>query len=208
MAADTTVSLHPRATGQQLEPETWPARETCLLICDVWDKHWCPAASARVDELAPAVDRTAKAARAAGMLVIHGPSNCMPFYAGTRARENARNAPAATPPVELVTTQRFGTAWVWPDADSEPPLPIDDSDGGCDCDAGDTPVDACVWTQQHPAIEICDGDAVSECGGEVYNLLRSRGVKTVLICGVHLNMCVLGRGFAIGHAKGLHAGIG
>ena len=121
----------------------------------------------------------------------------MPFYAGTRARENARNAPATSPPVELVTTQRFGTAWVWPDADSEPPLPIDDSDGGCDCDAGDTPVDACVWTRQHPAIEICDGDAVSESGGEVYNLLRSRGVKTVLICGVHLNMCVLGRGFAI-----------
>ena len=32
---------------------------------------------------------------------------------------------------------------------------------------------------------------------EAYNLFRQRGIENVLVCGVHLNMCVLGRPFAI-----------
>jgi len=31
----------------------------------------------------------------------------------------------------------------------------------------------------------------------VWNLLQERGIDHVILCGVHLNMCVLGRPFAI-----------
>lgn len=121
----------------------------------------------------------------------------MPFYEGSAARRAATSAPPAPPPVPLVTTERYGTTWYWPSND-EPALPIDDSDGGCDCDPGSTPVDACVWTRQHAAIEIDDAqDVVTESGHELYNVLMQRGISKVLICGVHLNMCVLGRGFGI-----------
>jgi hypothetical protein len=41
------------------------------------------------------------------------------------------------------------------------------------------------------------GDAITDSGQETYNLLAERGIKNVMLCGVHLNMCVLGRPFAI-----------
>ena len=40
-------------------------------------------------------------------------------------------------------------------------------------------------------------DAVSDKGDEVYSLLRQRGIEHVLLCGVHTNMCILNRKFAI-----------
>lgn len=44
---------------------------------------------------------------------------------------------------------------------------------------------------------VKDPDAISDDGQEVYNLLEQRGIDQVIIAGVHLNMCVLGRSFAI-----------
>ena len=42
-----------------------------------------------------------------------------------------------------------------------------------------------------------DGDALTDDGQETWNLLTARGIDNVILCGVHLNMCVLGRPFAI-----------
>ena len=74
-------------------------------------------------------------------------------------------------------------------------MPIDDSDMGCDCPQKceiRTP-----WTRQNALIDVEAPDAISDDGQEVYNLLRQRGIDNLLIVGVHLNMCVLGRSFAI-----------
>jgi nicotinamidase-related amidase len=187
------LRLSPR--GADSPSEDWAASETALLICDVWDQHWCPTASARVAELAPAVDAAARTARSAGVLIVHAPANCMAAYADTPQRRAAAEAPAATPPRPLVTTERFGTTWCWPDPE-EGPLPIDDTDGGCDCQTTAV-VDSQVWSREHPAIELHGADAVTESGVELYNLLVHRAVTRVLVCGVHLNMCVLGRGYGI-----------
>ena len=46
-------------------------------------------------------------------------------------------------------------------------------------------------------IEIFDQDAITDNGQETFNLLAERGIDNVIIMGVHLNMCVLGRPFAI-----------
>ena len=76
-----------------------------------------------------------------------------------------------------------------------PPLPIDDSDGGCD--DGPTPFRK-AWTRQHAAIRIDpEKDYVTDSGKEVYSVLADRGIKTVFVMGVHTNMCVLNRTFAI-----------
>ncbi len=53
------------------------------------------------------------------------------------------------------------------------------------------------WTREHPAVNVAPGDAVSDNGQEIYNLFRQRGITHILYCGVHLNMCVLGRSFGI-----------
>ena len=125
---------------------------------------------------------------------MHSPANCMDYYAHMPQRRAAIEAPAAHKS-QVLTTTRFGTAWRWPDV-SEGPLPIDDDDGGCDCDT-DYAVDTQVWTQQSPAIEIHASDVLTDSADEALNVLSQRRVRCVLICGVHLNMCVLGRGYGI-----------
>jgi len=86
--------------------------------------------------------------------------------------------------------------WSWPYKTREPDLPIDDSDMGCDCSTKCTIREA--WTRQNAAIGIDPtADAVTDDGQETVNLLAERGIRNVVLLGVHLNMCVLGRPFAI-----------
>ena len=158
-----------------------PASQLALLLCDVWDAHWSRGASERVDALVPCLDDVVRAARAAGVQIIHAPSDVVDFYAGTPARQRALDLPRVQPPPPL--------------PHDDPPLPIDDSDGGSD--TGETPWHK-AWTRQHPGIEIDpDRDVLTDDGIEVYSLLQHRGIARLLIAGVHTNMCVLRRSFAI-----------
>ena len=158
-----------------------PATRAALLLCDVWDAHWSRGASERVDALVPRLDDVVRAARAMGVQIIHAPSDVVDFYAETPARRRALDVPRVEPPPPL------------PHVD--PPLPIDDSDGGSD--TGETPWHK-AWSRQHPGIEIDHRvDVISDDGVEVYSLLQQRQVARLLIAGVHTNMCVLRRSFAI-----------
>ena len=173
----------------------WDAKKTTIIVCDMWDHHWCKSAEARVGELAGPMNEMLIAARAKGVLIIHAPSTCTHFYKDTPQRKRAKGAPFAKTPGPLVATERWGTAWNWPDSKREGVLPIDDSDMGCDCEV------KCEikppWTRQNAAIEIAEADAITDDGQETWNLLAERKIDNVILCGVHLNMCVLGRPFAI-----------
>jgi type 1 glutamine amidotransferase/nicotinamidase-related amidase len=151
--------------------------------------------------MAPRLNEFAKVARARGALIIHCPSDVTKFYADTPQRQLAQAAPVVEPKVPL---QR----WCRLDPAKEPPLPIDDSDGGCDCATTWKKGDPYPWTRQHPAIEIAAGDAITD-NAEAYYLMRQRGIENVLVAGVHLNMCVLGRPFAIRQlvAQGLNVAL-
>src|ERR1019366_6674878 len=91
------------------------------------DQHWCKGATARVAEMAPRMNQLVSALRARGVLIIHCPSETMKFYEGTPGRKLAQSAPPASPQTPL-------KGWGSLDPKREPPLPIDDSDGGCDDD--------------------------------------------------------------------------
>lgn len=181
--------------GPRTQSVQWDPAETAIVVCDMWDRHWCRSAERRVGELVPAVNRFLDAGRARGVLVIHAPSSVVDFYEQTPARSLAKSAPFAPTPSPLSTSPRWGTAWCWTDGKHEGVLPIDDSDMGCDC-AEKCPIEP-PWTRQHPDLRIADGEPLTDNGQETWNLLESRGIKHVLICGVHLNMCVLGRPFGI-----------
>ena len=183
------------------KPTNWNAAKTALIICDMWDTHTCPNSAARVGELAPRVDAFAKALRAKGALIVHCPSDVTKFYDETSARKLAQSAPVVEPKVPL-------KRWCFLDPEKEAPLPIDDKDGGCDCPTTWKKGDPYPWKRQHAAIEIADGDALTD-NAEAYYLMRQRGIENVLVCGVHLNMCVLGRPFAIRQltAQGLNVAL-
>lgn len=158
----------------------FPVNETLILLCDVWDKHWCKGATERVNIMVPKMNEVIKVARSNGVKIIHAPSDTMDFYANTSQRKRMIEAPysESPPPLDI----------------SSPPLPIDDSDGGCDTE-GD--ISHKAWSKQHPGIEIMEDDGISDKGQEVYNFMRRHGIKNMIIMGVHTNMCVLGRSFAI-----------
>jgi nicotinamidase-related amidase len=147
----------------------------------MWDDHWCKAAAGRCAALAKKMEPVLKAARARGVTIIHAPSDCMEYYKDTPQRKRMQRLAKLTPPK--------------PREVYEPPLPIDDSDGGCDDAKPDKEHRA--WSRENSALTIATNDFISDDGREVYSLLRKRGIKTLLICGVHTNMCVLGRSFAI-----------
>jgi type 1 glutamine amidotransferase/nicotinamidase-related amidase len=157
-----------------------PVAETAILICDMWDRHWCKGATARVDALAKKMAGVIDAAHAAGLLVIHAPSETLYYYDGWPQRRRAQTAPRIPLPE--------------PVDHADPPLPIDDSDGGCDTE-GD--VQYAAWRHQHGTIPIGPFDIISDSGPEIYRYMQQEGISTLIIMGVHTNMCVLGRSFGI-----------
>lgn len=168
----------------------WPAAKTAIIVCDMWNAHWCQGATRRVGELAPAMNATLKAARAKGVFIIHAPSSCMDAYKNHPARKLAQAAPRATNPPKSI-----GSWCTKIPAEEKGVYPIDQSDGGCD-DGPQCPQGS-PWKSQIAALEIKDEDAISDSGAEIWNLLEARGITGVMLMGVHTNMCVLGRPFGL-----------
>ena len=135
----------------------------------MWDKHWCKGATTRVEGLARRMEPVLEQARAKSILIIHAPSETMSYYANTPGRLLAERAVKVDSPAAIVPM------------DKEPPLPMDDSDGGCDT-PGDKEYRA--WQRETPLLEIEPGDVISDNGHEIYNVLRQHGIDTVLMMGV------------------------
>lgn len=168
----------------------WDPAKTAIIVVDMWDDHHCRSAAQRVNEMAPHMNAVLKAAREKGVRIIHSPSDCMDEYKGTPARERAEKAPK--------TSASAPFQWNHFNPKREGALADRLEQGGCSCD---TP-EPCspgkrVWKKEHPGLEILPGDAVSDKGQEVYNLLQADGIEHIIIMGVHTNRCVLGRPFGI-----------
>jgi nicotinamidase-related amidase len=200
---DAMFKLHQRSqiktnTGEYKTVEknvTWDPKRTAVIVIDMWDDHWCKSAAARVTELAPEMNKLINVARERGAFIIHAPSTCTKFYEGTVQRQRGLDAKFSAPPHPFTEKDRWGTKWNYPDPQREGDLPIDDSDMGCDC-----PVKCEIrdpWRRQISLIDIAADDAITDNGQETWNLLAERKIDNVIIMGVHLNMCVLGRPFAI-----------
>jgi nicotinamidase-related amidase len=166
----------------------WKVSETAIVICDMWDDHWCVSASQRVKVMAPRMNDVISVARGHGVQIIHAPSDTMNYYKDMPFRRRMQQAATAEPPGPIQPWRKL-------DPKREPPLPIDDAAGGCDDPNPLAPHQA--WTRQHPAIDIVGADGITDSGVEVFNYCRQEGIKNIVVMGVHTNMCVLGRSFGI-----------
>ncbi|MHC4112971.1 MAG: isochorismatase family protein [Planctomycetota bacterium] len=171
--------------------QEWEASETAIIICDMWNEHWCRGATRRVGELAPNMNEVVCNARDKGVLIIHAPSGTIGHYKDHTARKRAQKAPkAANVPKDI-------SNWCTLKSELEKRFkyPIDQSDGGCDCEPRCK--QGSPWRKQIESIDIRNGDAISDSGVEIWNLLEQRGIDNVILMGVHTNMCVLGRPFGL-----------
>lgn len=162
-----------------LEPD-----RTAIIVCDMWDQHWCPSASQRVSEMVPKMKAVMEQARNLGVHIIHAPSDTMEFYAGHPARLRVLDV-SPTHPTEVAEVPNL-------------PLPIDDSDGGADQRVDPSRVNLKVWSHQHEGLLIDPlRDVISDDGLEIHAYLTHQAISHVLIMGVHTNMCILNRSFGI-----------
>lgn len=184
--------------------EKWTPAETAIIVCDVWDYHHSPNAVTRLQQLLPRLDAVLKFARKQGVTIIHAPSDCMEAYQSHPARSRAIAVSEANDqPTDI-------DSWCSAiPAEEKAAYPIDQSDGGEDDDRavhaewakkltalGRNP--NMPWQQQNSGITIdSQRDFISDQGGEVWNILAQRGIKNVVLTGVHTNMCVLGRPFGL-----------
>ena len=191
MMSNFTFTLQHQRLGS--DANGWSQWETChetravaaarvaIIICDMWDKHWSRGAAERVDIMAPRMNQVLHVARVRGAHILHAPSETMPFYAASPARQRMLELPVVPLPT--------------PKEHPAPPLPIDASDHGSDTGESST---FKAWSRQHAALEIDESrDGISDNGEEIYRYLQQQQIQQVLIMGVHTNMCVLNRSFAI-----------
>ena len=152
---------------------------SAIILCDMWNSHWCKGAVDRVNQMVGRFNPFLKSARSAGMLIVHAPSDTMEFYKDAPQRQKALSTPKVATPQPLAL--------------SDPALPVDSSDGGCD-----TPDKFYkAWSRQHRAITIEPQDIITDKGDEVYTQLKLRNIQHLFVAGVHTNMCILNRTFAI-----------
>ncbi|ULQ51061.1 isochorismatase family protein [Flavihumibacter fluvii] len=167
--------------------QQWKPGETAIIICDMWNQHWCKGATERVTEMAPAINNVITIARNKGALIVHAPSDCMDFYKDHPGRKLAKKY-ASKKAARLISEEKLdtekGSAW-----------PIDQSDEGCDDDVECKQFNP--WKRQIDLIEIADNDAISDSGAEMAGLFAKKGIKNVILMGVHTNMCVIGRSFGL-----------
>lgn len=209
MAEDLQVQLRSLRRGadkpeRPVQTESWKLQETAVIVCDVWDLHHCLNAVRRLEEFAPRLDAVLKTAREKGATIIHSPSDCMPAYVDHPARRRAQAVPVAA------KLPRDIKSWCSKiPAEESAVYPIDQSDGGED----DDPTEHAAWAEKLKAqgrnpgmpwkkqsdLITIDGerDFISDKGDEVWNILQARGIKHVILTGVHTNMCVLGRPFGL-----------
>ncbi len=194
--AGAALVLHARSRARNESPGPraeqhllrWSPSATAIVVCDMWDQHWCRGAKSRVAEMAPRMNAVLMGARASGVTIVHAPSETMAFYQGSPQRRRTLEVDRVEPVTGL-------EKWRGRDETAEPPLPIDDSDGGCDCEPRCE--SGAPWTRQTPLLTIAEEDFVSDRGEEVLNVFIARGIHHVIVMGVHVNMCVLGCPFAI-----------
>lgn len=166
----------------------WDVLKTAIIVCDMWDDHFCKSAAQRVGVMVPRMNAVLTAARDHGVAIIHAPSGTVDMYAGAPQRLRMQQAAKSTPPFPV-------GKWCDLDPQREPPMPVDVSK--CSCD--DAVVGPAVrrFSKQHPGLDITGYDGISDSGEEIYNFLAEQGITNVVLMGVHTNMCVLGRPFGI-----------
>ena len=159
-------------------------KHSAVILCDVWDRHWNTGSQKRLAGMLPRIQELINALREKGAFILHAPSDTMAFYRDDPARLRMMSAPSLEPHIVRNVEEK--------------PFPLDASDGGNDANMALECVDMPVWSRQHPAIEINqETDGISDSGAEVYSYFKAHGIINVFLVGVHTNMCVMNRSFAI-----------
>ena len=183
--AEIALSLQTRGPDGRIavERKAIDPHKVGIVVVDMWNYHWCKTAAMRVGSLVPRMNRVLDAARQMGMTVMLCPSDVVDNYVGWPQREKIFAMPRfEVPPLLKV----------------ECPKPQDP--GGCACGR-----ERCVvnygWDGMHPDLKIDANDLMPDTLEDVYSLCRQRGLTHLIYCGVHTQVCLLGKPMGLRNLK-------
>ena len=172
------------------ETQKWNSTETAVIICDMWDKHWCKGATGRVVEMAPFMNEVISLLRNSGVMIVHAPSDCMDSYSDHPGRKRALDAKSDK--LEKYLQENRGILPAERSAD----WPLEVVNDGCWC-ADEICTVGRPWIKQTDQIIIKEEDIISDSGVEIAGIFKNSGIKNVILMGVHTNMCVMNRSFGL-----------
>jgi nicotinamidase-related amidase len=198
----------------QYDAQNWKSEETAIIVCDMWNWHGWLGGCKRIIELAPAIDQLLKTARDKGITIIHAPSGTMKFYADHPARHRAATygeGKENTVPGIAERMMPNPDHWNKTPAELLEPFPVPAHDGDPrKMSPDDDPVREDGFhtypgytgererTRQIILIHIDEEkDYISEYGVEIVSILDKKGIKNVILTGVHTDACILGRPFGL-----------
>jgi nicotinamidase-related amidase len=206
-AGNWTVNLRDRNKKGEVKniAEKWNPKETAIIVCDMWAFHPCVHATARLEDLAKEMNTVFDNARKKGILIVFAPSShdIDKHYSHLPARKtSAKYRHGFGNPrhwdfwVHGRGGEREHSHLAFPgEKDAQWPLP--GGDPNCFESRGKTPD-----FRQTPILVIKDNDILTDdfvemIGNKEYKecLFKERGIKNVILMGVHTDMCVIGRPF-------------
>ncbi|MCP4120305.1 MAG: isochorismatase family protein [Bacteroidetes bacterium] len=164
-------------------------QQTVLFVMDVWDRHWCKDVNEKAALQVPQINALVKNMRSRGVRIIHMPSDCMSFYDDIAQRRSMAELDTGG----VSRWIYYGRRHNWLTSGRFPVFV--GAENGCPCTphCHNTP----TWSRQHPGIEISEQDLISDNPKEVYTWLKQNGIKNILYCGFHANICILSRPMGI-----------
>ncbi|MDR0521119.1 MAG: isochorismatase family protein [Planctomycetaceae bacterium] len=172
----------------QTPPQTLPEPgKTAVIVIDMWNFHWCMTAAQRVAAMVPRMNAVFNEARKKGMLIIWNPSDVVTAYAGTPQYETAA-AMHVLHPVKM-------GEWKRPQINVRFSAKV----GPCLCGPGINCGGNWGWDAMNPDLKVDENDLFSASTGEIFSILKNKGIENVIYAGVHTNMCVFGKPGALSH---------
>jgi len=169
--------LQTGAVTRQLE--NVEPKHVAIIVVDMWNWHWCKTSTERVAALVPRMNRALAQARALGMTIFLCPTDVADNYVGTPMVERV----LAVDPMPMPQ----GPDLVCPAAPDG---------GGCTCGR-----ERCLvnygWDGMHPDLVIGSDDLMPNDPERLYTLCQQRGITHIIFCGVHTQVCLLGKSIGL-----------
>ncbi|MDR2345078.1 MAG: isochorismatase family protein [Planctomycetaceae bacterium] len=202
-----TVHLRERAKDGETKniTEKWNPKETAIIVCDMWAFHPCVHATARLEDLAHEMNKVFSKAREKGILIVFAPSSheIDKYYSDLPARKTSAKYRHG------FGNPRHWDFWVhgrggenehshlaFP-GEKDAVWPLPGGDPNCFESRGKKPDFSQTKILEIKDCDILTDDFVEMIGNKEYKdcLFKERGIKNVILAGVHTDMCVIGRPF-------------
>jgi hypothetical protein len=206
-AENWTVHLRERNVQGDAKNITarWNPNETAIIVCDMWAFHPCVHATARLEDLAAEMNKVFDKARDKGILIVFAPSNheIDKYYSDLPARKTSakyRHGFGNPRHWDFWVHGRGGEnehSHIAYSGEKDAIWPLPSGDPNCFESRGKE-----ADFRQTKILEIKDNDILTDdfvelIGNKEYKecLFKERGIKNVILMGVHTDMCVIGRPF-------------